>query len=318
MKKDPMVELFAQKPIKHELYELVIICIMFGVMGLVVPFIALFGLGGGENTANFEKVKFYFATIGFSLLLIVILRAWEMYAKKDREVYNKTGWIGAILHDPDKGLIGLHFPSMIKYFTISNVFLASLFIFSILGIYGVTQNTWFTGLPRIDWPAPQQITTTSELLLAAEPASSSEASLFIFMASLPISYLIWKYRKGQIDLITLTLLFLFVFIPVFMGLWTLFHFATHGADDTAILGTAFFGFVGGVSFAIFGTFIPWFVFHGINNVMRIAAGDRAHPGLFPDETIIIFTLTLLAIVFIMKTLIFLSSNKKGVTQLLDG
>ena len=298
-----MADLFSNEA-TQESYEGVLTAILFGLSSLLVPYIALFGLGGAENIVNLDKVNFYSGSAGFALVVILAMTFWEVSARLNKERFRKSGWIGAILHDPDKSLIGLYVPTIAKKMSITTVIFVSFLIFSILGLYSVTQNTFYTGVPQFVLPA-QQITTTSELLLAAEPAAGSETLIATIPASLLIMWVYWKLKLGQIDKTTATLYLLTVVIPAIVGFWTLLHLAVYGANDTQILGTAFFGFVGAISYVVFGTFIPWYIFHVINNILFVANN------LFADELTIIAMGTVIGIVIILKVLFSLSSMKNG-------
>lgn len=292
----------------REWLEVVFSSIFFAFSAGIVPFVALFVIRGAES-ADFDKFMVYGVFMGLFFTPLILMRITEIFTKKNSRLYDKWGWIQAIFHDPDKGLVSILAPKFKKYFNASNIIFWSILIFSIIGLWSVFQNSFFVTLPKVY--VEQQVTETGQLLLAGEPASSQETILFTYIASVILGLIIWASKTKRINEVSGWILRVGIFPALFVGLVVMFHFARYGATDTALVGTAIFGMVGALSFLIFGSFIPWYIFHVSNNFLQQANK------LFPDELTAVGVITFLLIVIIVRIIVFFNNKSSGSSLLGD-
>ena len=307
-----MIDYVNKKTMFKEIFEVILFTVTFVFLAGILPSIALFGFGVSSEEVNnvFQSVLFYGGLGGLFALALVLMRFWEMFLRRsnNRELYDSTGFISARLHDPEKSVLAKLLPNIVSYLSIGNVIVFSFIFFSLIGLFGVLQNSFFVAIPN--FVGEQQFTKTGTIILAGEPAASVETVMWLFIASIILGIVDWLENTSKVSVISGWILRVFVFIPIFVGSWVLFHFARYGSDETKIFGTAMFGLSGALSILIIGSFLPWYIFHFINNTLQRANGTILQPGLFPDEIIVVFVGTIIASLLIMRVIAYLITSKK--------
>ncbi len=279
--------------------ELFLFILFVTIASYGIPVLALFLGGGAEDPELFNKVIFYSAVGSGFLFGIVALRIIEFFATRSNEVYQKYGWAKAIIHEPRLGwLKGLPFYDFFTKFHI--LLILSVWFFSIMSFASVISGRFFTfvSLP----PVQQQVTETARLALAVEPAASVETVMFMFLISLLFGPILWLRDSGRLtgnvpidDLISR---FLQVGAVLFFSfIWVGFHLIRYGADDTAIFATFVFGLIGGIFFLLSGSFIPWYIFHVMNNLVLMAKI------LFSSDLMLILSVIILLIITIVTLIV---------------
>lgn len=257
--------------------------IWFVLFAGLLPILALFFGGGAERSDLLQTFIFYTSFGGIFLVGLIALRIFEVFSRYVPNGENTLGWANAVIHDEEKGLLKAFFPSFHANF--SNYVIVSFIVFAGLGIIATVTGTFFVAIPPIE----QQVTETSQIIMTAEPAASTETLVFVFVYSILFGLLMWGEhrgfypKEGRWGLMILLVL-------VMTAFWTGFHLVRYGSQETSLLTTAIFGFVGAITMAFFGSFIPWYIFHFTHNLFA-----KLNELFSNDFTIIIIVLLILIV-----------------------
>jgi hypothetical protein len=161
--------------------------------------------------------------------------------------------------------------------------LVCFFIFAIVGLFSLETNTFFSSTPSM----VQQFTEAGQVLSSAEPASTSENLLLFFIMNLALLgvWLIGKNKKWSTETITITSFLTVVLVTIIS--WAMFHTLRYGSQETAMIYVIFFAFIGSIITLITRSFIPWHIFHFMNN-LYLSLGK-----MFPKDNIVIWTIVCL-------------------------
>lgn len=276
----------------QELNEILGLIITFFVFTLGIPMFALFVGGGFEIQEFFTKAQFYFTVGTASLIGLIGLSLLQL-----TNGFERGFWRGIIFSPEisilDKTNFGkyLHNPKwMLNFFVI---------FFGVLGVFSVVTNTFFIGIPRYE----QQVTETADLLLAVEPAASSETLFFVVLMSLMLTFLVWWGRKQHMPDNSIKLLSLFVIPFLIMLLGIAFHTLRYSGVETAVLGVAIFWFAGSFLTMLSGNILGFWIFHLMNN-LAVRANE-----LFSNEVAIFVIALFVAFYFGIVLLLRFFSNK---------
>ena len=221
----------------------------------------------------------------------------------------------SLIHNPEKG--GLY--TLFRKFGLSqrknplrwtlslfHMFLIGSIIFGFLGILSLTfPQAQVIGIPTNS--VLQQVTETTQVMFAVEPASFSETGTMLFIFSLLmgiVAYFVAKFQLG----IGVFFLIGFLFISPLIGLlWTFWHLAVYGASSSSLFFTFIFGWIGSTLTLAFGSVIFWLNWHTMNNLFaklrEIAPGNQ--------DVIFIAWLIWGTVAFIyLMTIIFLANRKR--------
>ena len=281
-----------------DILDLSILILVFGIVVILMPLGALFVFGGWENPDNRIKVIFYWL-LGASLLLLIIAgKIAEMLSNKNKKIFDKVGWFSSIVHDPEKSLLYDLFKIKINGV---KLFLVGFIIFSIYGMWAVTQNTFLTTLPEV----LEQIIPISQIRLAVEPAGV-EIFLPIFFIGIEMSIIGYFVRKNNwgkgaywglvfpITLITGTVS------------WGAYHYLRYGTQETSMVYVAFFGLTISFLILLFGSIILAWLFKDMNNLFHYLNKT------FSDEKILIVTGFILFVIIILTVVYFIKTRKQKV------
>ena len=252
------------KEFKDALIEVLFLLIFIGIDFLLVVLLAFFFGGGAEKKEFFDKIVFYLAVGTIGAVLIVAFKLSEPIIKSDRKLRNKVGWVNAVFHDPEDGIVDLS-----KHSFFNNPFklyFGSLIFFSIFSFIMLTGfQTAFSDIPKFEI---QQITKTAEIVLNVEPSALAETLMVGWFIGLLIGFfkfLVWKKNLPEWSYF----FFSIVIIGVMGVLWLSYHNARYGSDEVASLFTLFFGMGGALLTVLTGSLLPWLAWHQTNNLFVI-------------------------------------------------
>src|SRR3990167_8940733 len=250
------------KTITKEILTLTWVITLMIVSGVVATSIAGFVLGGFEPTF-FGKplgigddllgvIVFYgFIFIGIISLMVFGIREIVIYKGESPLLSNKNRVFSTVIsHDPEEdGFMFLMFKPFFPKFTkwLSNpfrIFLLSFIVFGIIGIFSTTTGTFFADIPQTQF----QVTETSQVIFAGEPASTGENSLFIFtLLSLQLGFILFltklitpRVNDEQTRFIRLLVFFMLaviIIVPLFGYEWMQYHSIRYGNDDVKLFAT---------------------------------------------------------------------------------
>jgi hypothetical protein len=269
-------------------YREIIFYIFFTIfLSVTIPWLVGLALRGFENSfivgqplefgsylvSSVLYIPFLLATIFciiFPIGKLVSMKQNEHPAEKPNPTWFRLFTVSYIYSPESNGLfwylsekMGLKKNFMKWSLNPLRVLIVSILLFGIFGIFLVANpQIAVAGIPE------QQITTISEVSFGALiPAITENGSLlFIFMFLMGISaYVSSKSKWGK------TGFFIFgFFICILMGIiWMGFHLIVYGNSDANLFSTFLFGFLGSLITLLTGTWIPWTIWHIMNNAFLI-------------------------------------------------
>jgi hypothetical protein len=264
--------------------------IIYGIIAtIILPLFVGFALGGFEESfVSGRAVQFgdfllsyliYYIFIVGALIGLPVLKMRELILtergehpanQSKPEMFNV-----AIIHDPaqDGALYNLLEGSFRKNpmrWTNNpfKLFFGSLIFFGIIGIMQSVYSFSFVGVPQ---QALQQVTKLGSIIFAIEPPAFAETLLILVVFSILLSvvgYFTSKWNLGKGAYYFGGVLMSFVVAILWVGL----HLLVYGNLDSALIYTGIFGFTGCILTLLFGSFIPFYVFHLTNNLF-VALGS---------------------------------------------
>ena len=166
-----------------------------------------------------------------------------------------------------------------------------LILGSIIGMFGVVSNKFFTILPQTQF----QVTETAKVLFSSEPVSSGETDLFIFLViSAQAGLILWFVKKLKLPVFAYFMFLLLFIVPLVAIEWIGMHRIIYGALEDKLLAVGVFGAVGTLITILTGSFIPWWAIHFTNNLF---GGIKESVG--SNELIVVYTLFSLVILVVI-------------------
>lgn len=147
-----------------------------------------------------------------------------------------------------------------------------LFWYSILlfGVFGLliigNPQLAVSGVPQLQL---QQVTVASEVSFGALVPAFAENGLILFFFMLFMGILAYFLAKNNNRSIWLFFALGFLIVILLGIMWGFFHSIVYGNSEVAFLGTIIFGILGLTITLLTGSFIPFFVFHMMNNMFLI-------------------------------------------------
>lgn len=136
------------------------------------------------------------------------------------------------------------------------MFIISILIFGTIGLF-IT----FTSIPQLAF----QVTPAMEIFFSAEPAAFAETTMIIFLFSIFLGFN--AYLVSKLKLSPSFYWGIGFFICLLIGLiWMGMHNVIYGNSEIDLFRTFIFGFIGALLTFLFGTFIPFYVWHFTNNL----------------------------------------------------
>lgn len=253
---------------------------IFIALEIVAVYFALFGQGGAESETNLFVV-FLSLGIGIYGAILLFLLKLAQFITKLTNSEKKMGWMGGIIHDPETSDIPVNKTGFGWLKNPFLVFIISWIVFSIVGVFQVYQNTFFTALPE---RVPQQITETAETILSTIP-QDQEIYIPVALCGLLISIFIWLGKTKKIDEVISKVLIYIVVPIVYVLFWVGNHFFHHGDSDLAMRYVFIFGIICGYLLVIFRSLIPILIFKITGNLYQYLNG-----AIQADEMILMITI----------------------------
>jgi hypothetical protein len=256
----------------------------------LIPYFGLF-LFGGQETELIKSI-FYYATGGGALLGLLSLSTLNSFVNKGILPRKKWGWLNVLIYEPKDTIfydLGGVWRKFIKF---NNIFHFAILLSLSLSLFSAVTQTSFVSLPLTEF----QATETGLLILNTEPAATTETVLLLVLVSLFYGMIVWLKWKFNLPWYAVFLLIL-VFSFLGMAVWTGIHFARYGAEETKLIATATFGFVGTFITLVTGTIIIWYFWHFFGNFFGKAVQ------LFSSEGVV---LTVIVLIVIYSTILLIS------------
>lgn len=292
-----------EKNLKDIIYTLILVVYSVVFIG-IIPIYLLLGFAGIEIELALDKVQLYYGLAIFGLAGLIAGKIAQMISRSSKKAYEKIGWLGSFIHNPDDGFL----PTIEKGFEKpiawirkpGKLALISFIFFSLFALMGVFANIWFTGLPE-----EFQVTETAKLGLAVNPASDAETFAFVFLIGLCFFALKYFFKKNKYPMWLFWTLIFLVVIPLlgFGGMG--YHVWRYGSDVVTLTQVFIFFTLGGVITVLTGSLIPFMIWHQTNNFFQKATE------LFSSDTMIVFTLLFFMFLIIFTILYFIvRKNRK--------
>jgi len=270
----------------------------------VLPIYWLLGHSGIEISMAMDKVQLYYGLASFGLVGLVAGKVAQILSKNKSKSLSTLKWFGSFIHDPDDGLIAnveKAFNKKINW--IRNpvrLTIISIIFFSFISLFSIISNTWFCGLPE-----EFQVTNTAKIGLAVNPASDAETFIFVFLVGLAFFSLRYFFLKNRYPMWAFWLIMLTIIIPI-LGLGGMgYHSYRYGSDIVSLLNVFIFFSLGGYLTVLFGSIIPFLVWHQANNLFQKASE------LFSSSTVFVFSVMILFFLLLVYMLIIRLKKQKG-------
>lgn len=251
----------------------IIIPIFFGFVG--TAFEESFSGGGIEIGSILGTYIIYYILIVSALIGLPLLKIRELLLTQKGEhpgnQKNPKLVSVAYIHDPSQdGLlynIGQEVKSDVGYnfmrwsIPIWRMFLIFSIIFIFVGIIQAITSFQFVGIPQIGF----QVTPLAEIFFTAEPPAFAETMTMVFILSLLMGingYFTSRFNLGKWVYFVIGIS---IVSPLIGASWMGFHNIAYGNDEASLFATFIFGLVGSWLTILFGSFIPWYLWHFWNN-----------------------------------------------------
>ena len=251
------------------------------VIGVAPMFVGFGPSGGFEKEEILKKFMFYLGIAIFSAVGIVAVYVYALHHFKegDEEI------TPFLIHNPERGIF-----KNIKLIKnpITLIFL-SIFVFSILGVLSTLTQTFFSEIPKIE----QKFTKTADVFFSAYPASPSETLGLGFLVMLVMLIVGYYFKKHNINKRN----FIFIIIPLILIISIFYgvinHTLRYSDSDIKLLTVAGFWGIQGVLIIIFGSVIPSFIMHDVNNIFYKLNK------LFSSDLVVSVTVSVLILLFVI-------------------
>lgn len=292
-----------------DIITFIVMVIFVSIWHFAMPLLALTLGRGGESQANIElfEIMGVWGLIGVMLFGALKLGEFITSRFKGKDVYRKIGWIGTVLHDPEKGFLtnikqgGFEDQSkktFILFRWMENpllLFFWSIPFFTVIALVQMYKGFLLTALPKIVF---QQITEFAQGILSVEPSGLEQyAPLALF--GLYIHVMWWLEAIGKIPKPAKWAL---IFISPFLygALWMGMHMLLHPDSQIAISYVYIFGVISSFLVVLTGSIIPSIIFKASNNLFGYLI-----EGIKSSAKILALTITVIFIYVMLLTIILL-------------
>jgi len=256
-----------------------VIIISFFMAGLI-PFFGLFLFGGVES--ELLKSTMYYAIGALSLLALLAMGIINKMVNDGQISEEKWGWVNVLIFEPASSMFAD--TPLEKYLTFSNIMHFSIIFALSMALIGTLTQTFFVALPAAEF----QITETGQLILATEPAASTETLLMTVIMSLTIGIIDWFIKRKGLPTLT-RIVFMIIGSFINMGVWVGLHFVRYGVQETSLIGTGLFGFLGSLISFMTGSPLTWYIWHFFNNLFLKAKN------IFGSDTVVIVMIVIILV-----------------------
>jgi len=275
-----------EKWIRSEVKELIVYLAIGIFMLIILPIFGGFILRGFEEgfSSSFNVktylgafIVYFFLMIGaLSLIIFPISRLIALKRNEHPALQSNPSWFTiftvSLIHSPEEngalyrmfeyfGLTGKRNPMR---FTLSafRIFIVSVILFGFLGILQLSfPQLNVAGVPD----TPQQITAISDIIFGASVPAFAENGvlLFVFFILLGVdAYICSKFKLGLGSFFAIGFILI---IPICALFWMSFHGIVYGNSEIKLFSTFLFALIGLVITLLISSFIPFLVWHFMNN-----------------------------------------------------
>lgn len=259
--------------------------IFYLLIGIFVLFMGTFSgfpLKGFQEsfTGGFIEVASYLGIyliyMGFMIiaLFIVIFAIMNYIFIKPNEhpsTQTNPGWLRIFtvdyIYNPEDSLLGSYFGLKASKIlnNILRVSAVSIIFFGFIGI----MHLFFPKLAFAGVPNLQQITPTSDVIFGSLIPAFAENGMILFVFFLLLgltAFLCAKFIKDkQLGKATFFTTAFLIVTPIVAFLWMKYHSLTYGNSEISLVMTFVFAVAGLWLTLVFGIFLPFFIFHFMNN-----------------------------------------------------
>jgi hypothetical protein len=241
-----------------EVLKFLILATIIGVLTFLLPQSIGLGAAGFDETIVLQQFSFYLVG-GVFLVLLTFIFFTEQLIKEGDSKYGSGILFSSNGENPSF--------SFFKSLTTFQITLASIIIFSIIGIFTfVTKQTSFTGIGSVE----QQFTPTAQLLFSTLLVPGAEnLGLALVLASFLLGL---RYYSRKYDLSKASFISLALFGGSLVGgiYWVINHLLRYSNQELAITTVFLFGLVMSVITVLTGSFLPAYLMHMSNNFFSSA------------------------------------------------
>lgn len=294
-----------------DMLNVVYLGLFASIISFGIPLLAITLGRGGEAQVNIELFELMGVLGLIGLILIFLLKIPELILSffKSEKVFNKLGWIGTILHDPEKGLLTSIKQNDKPFFLfrwMRNPFLLFIWsvpVFALFSLFLLFRDSILTARQSITL---QQIAPLAEGILAVEP-QGLEIFLPLAFLGLIVTTIIYLAKRFKMPK---PVMWIFIMLTPFLYglLWMGVHKLAHGDSELALGFVYMFGVVSAYLVILTGSIIPAWVFKDMNNLFG-HLGDT----LQSNQQVLAVTLTVLFIwiaIAIVVTILIRNFSKK--------
>lgn len=243
-------------------------------------------------------------TIGIVALGVIgaVIKKWG------GNLYNSYGFLGNAVNEPEEGLLWQVKPLRKFLTSFPQQFLLGIILFSLLGLFYATQNTFLNDIPFV----PQQITEFGTIISEIEPASTTETLVLMFFDGLIFSIAIWlrhRYKWGQAT----TFAFKLLVFPVSVAVWLMLHSFVYQGSERSLLAVGLFALITTGLYFFSGSVILPLLHHQINNLFIILNLT------FSNDIIKVITLVIVLVsISLFAFLVVVQKNRKPTLEVSSG
>ena len=273
--------------------EVIAVSLISVVLGILVPTIALFVLGGAGKEANLIKFFFYSVMLFASVVAIDFVRLFKSEGffsdNPSLETFSRMtvhSPTNTILYQKLKDVepVGSFIADTVK--KPSKLFVWFYGLSIALGAFIGVSGTFVSNIPQF-FTEGTSISASRSLLLAVEPAVISETLFwfvfFFYSVVGSIGYLF--YERLDFDLPASVIIGKFVAVPLTTVMFTAYHLFRYSNSQADLLGVAFLGGISSLTVAVFDSIIPAYLVHASGNFFNKAQ----QLGLFANELVVVGT-----------------------------
>lgn len=297
-----------------DIINLIIFIIIVAIVSFAFPLMALTIGRGGEAQQNIELFQIMGVWGLIGIIVFGALKVGELITsrfKSNKKIYAKIGWIGTVLHDPEKGVL----PSIKKggfgdedketFFLFKwiespfKLLAVSIPFFAVISLFLLFRKSLLTALPTLTF---QQISKFAEGILAVEPSG-----LEIFLPLAFLGFVIhFAHYLEDTEKIPKGFKWAIIFlVPFLYGLlWMGMHRLIHPDSDIALGFVYIFGVISAYLVVLTGSIIPAWVFKDMNNLFSYLEGV-----LKSNEEVLALTIISIVIYTIIVSIIWFISSR---------
>jgi len=313
-----------------ELKELLVYIFIGILLFVLLPMTGGFILGGfsesfgpgGFNISTYlgAFVVYFFLMIGaLALIIFPVARLFLLSRGQHPATQDKPSWwtlfTVSLIHSPEENgvlyrlfeSIGLKGRKNPMKFSISmfRIFIISILIFGTLGILTIVYpQISISSAPQTS----QQVSVVSDVIFGSGIPAYVENGFLMFVFFLALgfnAYLCSRFRLGLVGFFLIG----FIFICPIMGFdWMLTHSLIYSNQETKLIATFIFGWVGSTLTLLTASFIPMLSWHFFNNfAIKLAEYSSSNEDLF---FIAILVLVGIFVLWVLGELILRKFRKK--------